>query len=502
MRNTLFCQAWLGDLLRSAMPDPSTHFVLTYFIGYTATLRSCAPSGDKPHFQISSTPRPVFYHQLHSLLNLKHDGSVASWAKAVLGVKQRPDMARCWRTVHADAASSDGGGLYQACGASASVITIHLSLPILLLIDLNQEGGQEWNCADRIVISQKTKHLPAVVYHLVARIFHSTTKNHYVSRFRTNLTSHGRPVIYMYDDMLHGGYAEEIPGAKVASHLAGTDSTIHLPPSFSTSVAVYQLHGGTSMQQELLKMRLSQLAKDHQVRLSHETISSLPATEISLSGPQLHRVSDGDRYWLSETRRHSSGTSDYTWGEDSARPSVKTGGLREHGHPQPKEDKQSATLDSYWAQHSEETPQENRTGDAAANQGSPQANALPEVGRQRPSRLSGADCVVLSGEERIPILAPPTTITLPSDETAPPLHREDSPFPFRCRCGASVDDSGGSPAAFDSLDVIRCDADDCHVWSHLSCQFQGRASNLGKNGTFFCDDCDPRYVLGMLRVHP
>lgn len=477
------------------MPDPSSHFILAYFMGYTVSLRSCAPSDNLPHFQVSSSPRPVFYHQLHSLLNLKHDGSVSSWIKAVFATKQRPDMVPCWRVAPAESDMVGSGGIHQACDTSASVFTVHISLPILLLIDLNQEGGQEWNCADRIIISQKTKQMPAVVYHLIARVFHSTTKCHYISRFRTNIGSPGRPLIYQYDSMLHDGYAQEIPGGKLASHLAGRDSAIQVPPSFSTAVAVYQLHGGTSMQKGVLKTRLSQLSKDHQVQLSHGMISSLPTAKISLDTPKLRRVSDGDRYWLSETRRYTSGTSDYIWVEESAG-SIKTDGLQDHGDPERKEDKRLATLDSYWTKDGKNDAQWNVAIDTNTNTG--ESVDISVVKPQSPS----VDHVAHAEEENTP--AGPTANRLRSRETSPILHREDSPLPFRCRCGASIDESGDrGPAAavYDGLEVIRCDHNDCRVWSHLSCQYQGRASKLRKNGTFFCDDCDPRYVLGLLKVH-
>ncbi|KAJ2991697.1 hypothetical protein NUW54_g8123 [Trametes sanguinea] len=233
--------AWLGEVLRLAMVEPASQFALTYFMGYYATLRSCT-AATQPHYQVSATPRPVFYHQLTSSQNLQFDGSLAAWLKSKLQARPQAQTVRCWRSVRVENKGSLGSADFQGCESSGSVLDVYLSLPILLLIDLNQENGQEWDCPDRIVVAQKTSAgMPATVYHLVSRIFHSPAQLHYICRFRTSHLGTGRPLIYQYDSMASGGYAHEINGGKLSTHLAGRDTTLQLPGTSSSKQELYSL---------------------------------------------------------------------------------------------------------------------------------------------------------------------------------------------------------------------------------------------------------------------
>jgi hypothetical protein len=70
-----------------------------------------------------------------------------------------------------------------------------------------------------------------------------------------------------------------------------------------------------------------------------------------------------------------------------------------------------------------------------------------------------------------------------------------SVFPISCRCGHTGDGNEEAAQGFTN-DYIHCD--ECHNWSHIACQREGRASNLG-NKPFICDECDMVQIKLALR---
>lgn len=80
-----------------------------------------------------------------------------------------------------------------------------------------------------------------------------------------------------------------------------------------------------------------------------------------------------------------------------------------------------------------------------------------------------------------PSLEPPSLHPSPVLSPAPSI--AESYFPFNCRCGVqgngNIIDHRNGPA-------VMCAT--CEDWSHIACQREGRASNLGKK-QFVCDFC-------------
>lgn len=71
------------------------------------------------------------------------------------------------------------------------------------------------------------------------------------------------------------------------------------------------------------------------------------------------------------------------------------------------------------------------------------------------------------------------------------LSLPDSLFTMNCRCGVQGD--GNVLYREEEGTAVQCD--ECHDWSHVACQRNGRASLLGNKDKFICDFCDALTVL-------
>lgn len=97
-----------------------------------------------------------------------------------------------------------------------------------------------------------------------------------------------------------------------------------------------------------------------------------------------------------------------------------------------------------------------------------------------------------SEEETLP--PPVKTLNLTNLTTmAPSLTQDslpDSDFNVNCCCGATSD--GNIVYHQEDGEVVQCK--EYKDWSHITCQRDGRASNLPKNKSFLCDTCNPKVI--------
>jgi len=67
----------------------------------------------------------------------------------------------------------------------------------------------------------------------------------------------------------------------------------------------------------------------------------------------------------------------------------------------------------------------------------------------------------------------------------------NSPFPLKCICGLY----GDGNVSYDHEAGVAIQCNDCHNWSHVACQRDGRASDLAEKDHFICDFCDLERLL-------
>ncbi|KIJ89409.1 hypothetical protein K443DRAFT_126787, partial [Laccaria amethystina LaAM-08-1] len=82
--------------------------------------------------------------------------------------------------------------------------------------------------------------------------------------------------------------------------------------------------------------------------------------------------------------------------------------------------------------------------------------------------------------------SPTTPINADTALPSPLSSLPDSEFELNCRCG--IIGNGNILYRHEHGVAIQCDQ--CRDWSHIACQRDGRASNLGPDAQFICDLCD------------
>lgn len=120
------------------------------------------------------------------------------------------------------------------------------------------------------------------------------------------------------------------------------------------------------------------------------------------------------------------------------------------------------------------------------------SNKIPRLDEMVKTKdlLDTADKATHQDSESAPVYSAPVD-ALHNRLISPPFSLPNSDFPVSCRCGLSGD--GNILYREEDGEAIQCE--ECREWSHLACQKDGRADKLKENEPFFCDFCDPRYLM-------
>ncbi len=122
--------------------DHTTYLAETYFCAYFIEMCTCkiAQKPHETHYQVYSSVHHRFFFQLSSQTHTTYSGSIALWLRALIGVKKLGSSAvaavnQCWRI------TDDRTVL---CSGTVSVNTVFLSLPVVLVIEIDAD----FNTAD------------------------------------------------------------------------------------------------------------------------------------------------------------------------------------------------------------------------------------------------------------------------------------------------------------------------------------------------------------------
>lgn len=360
----------------------------------------------------------MYSFSLTQVAHRQFNGSIKKWLRNTFLVNKPPlPLPQCYR-------SNDGTAL---CNGSCTLVEVFVSLPVVLILEsLDAENDPLWDFPITVAPSaNKTLTSDGVIYDLVGRIFYSKKYAHFIVRYRDNA---GGPGVYLYDGKVHGGHSMHEKGAKLDTHLSGTD--IDHPDEYTTHAVIYHLRGGSTAQSRFYQDQLSAAARLHHLAFSSTDLDVLPEISDSRLGHSMIRMADVDRFWMINPYYRK--TADYV-------PS----GL----HSLPEDSKRLATpID----------PKDDHAASANEAVADTEGGSLHSIHK-----------------EELPLISPASPSLSDSGLVI---------FPFECRCGAVGDNgedlSNGEP-------VIQCDR--CLNWSHIACQMDGRASKLPLKSRFVCD---------------
>lgn len=380
------------------------------------------------HWEITETPRAAFYHQLNRNLRQLHDGDITKWFRDLVLINKPPtESIHCWRDV-------DG---QPHCHGHAGLLELYISIPIMLIIELGDQGDSEniWTFPKHIrPLTQNAETTDGVVYDIVGRAFFSDASQHFIARFTPNTKD-----IYNYDGMTNDGRAILNSGARVQTHLAG--SAVHQPVGYRSHAVVYHLRGGLKAQARYTTDQVAAAQRLHSVlHFTPGDDGCLPTA--SISGPNIVRFPAEDRYWRKNP--HTNKSSEYEF-----RLAVSSNSKKRQSRSSSPESPQKLTK----AQKRVHLHVDSSDDD----------ELTVHVGKRGNVRISESPIEADIGGEL----------------------SQESAYSFECRCDAV----GDGRALSDGQEVIQCD--DCRNWSHVACQRDARASNLRTTKKFKCDNCSP-----------
>ncbi|KAL1715944.1 hypothetical protein EV715DRAFT_293655 [Schizophyllum commune] len=490
--------SWLVRLLSrsSSMPDRPhdvTSIQQLYFATSTIIWRDC--QGDTAanvprHFRLTPNASLRYMLELPGAASASnYRGEIKRWFHDFMSVKKPEQDMCCWRQV--------GGKLL--CNGQANIKDIVTSIPVVLILVF--EGFDErkarfetqWDAPSELFpLTQALARSHEIVYDIVGRAYYDPLNSHYWAR----LTPNGKAV-YHYDGMSDGGSSVLKENMTVTNDIAGK---ITVPAGYQgprPMSLVYHLRGGARAQRSFFKRRMLSIEhKFPEVWLgdacgpaphtsihsdSAATATHLPRENAAGDAEGPHHAGKEDRKQQAHTTPSKSGTTlpvkrSAASKQPTTAPLIKKPKIH-HAATPPSAD---ASVPS------QSIAKRTRSASAASvkQKGQPQKRVRVAIDAQ--SKPGSAKVTAAA-------TTAPARRTTGSDDGS-----SDSVFDFHCRCGVSG--QGDDVSSDLNLAIIRCDV--CHNWSHIACQYDGRAGDsiAMKDEPFLCDDCadGPGSKIGML----
>ena len=257
------------------------------------------------HLEIFRRPKARITLQLSHAVFDVFKGSVTHWFRDLLNIKQpRKYGYNCWRT---------HSGETFCHGTREDVGPLFISIPIILILELDDDIAPEWDVPSHLYPgSKRESEEHDLVYDLVGRGLYSQEKSHFIARYKHP----EKPGIFTYDGMKNGSHPTQETRAKEKSQLAGKN--IQVSGDFETKIIVFHLRGGSKAQDYFFQKQTSAAGHLYNVQFSTQTLHSFPL--ISYTGTPLLPLEDKERFWM--TQPYNSRLAEYVSPmEDIASPS-------------------------------------------------------------------------------------------------------------------------------------------------------------------------------------
>ncbi|KAF9470273.1 hypothetical protein BDN70DRAFT_939859, partial [Pholiota conissans] len=457
------------DELRERFEDskkPSQR-AIQYFQTLLTEMHECtgvAELGGR-HVEIQRIPRRRVLLDISDYTIEQYGGDLAAYFKDYFSLTRKTVPRTCWRT---------RDSVPLCTGERKDTESIIISIPVIFAIEVSAtDNTNTWNFPSTIIpLSETAAKDHHVIYDLVGYAMLTQNRTHFTAKYVSRSTqSHS---VYTYDGRQNGGQPFRIDG----------DLTSNVDPGDFVAHAFYYLRGGIQAQQMFVNLRGEELSKKYPLGLRNTDLAS--PLVIEYLGKDLKLMNAKDRFWKRDP--YLKDTAEYVSIPSHTRqlPSART----------------PADVES--EDDGESLPQwevlESKTGLAAPMEGiqavgnfemahipishSPFSSSQQSKDIDAKIPTKQASAVIQSLELPIAYLSP--------DEEMKTL------FHLDCRCrlshkGDSLDDIQNIE---DTGELVQCTL--CESWSHIACQREGRASKLGTNDSFECDNCNLSSVPGII----
>jgi hypothetical protein len=346
-----------------------------------------------------------------------------------------------------------------------------IHIPIMLILSLDYEGLTEtWCLPKKLKLFQNTSHLEGLHYNLSGKAIYSPSIQHFTSRF------HNGNAIYEHDGLHHSGSSVKIQKGTISQYLQEKIQTVSGTSSYTNAV-IYVLQGGIKAQEEFQKIQKKVLA-NHHILVNYNSPTTL--SQATLNPTIFSLFPSEERFWLTNPSRQD--IQDYICISPQDIP-----------HVTPKETQITPNAPSILKRQHSNQHHISIQSDEDDEASYPQQKHPPRYLQRVESDSEGQVVIHKTKLKRLP--KPMSMSTLSPIPEITGISSNASVFPISCRCGHTGDGNEEAAQGFTN-DYIHCD--ECHNWSHIACQREGRASNLG-NKPFICDECDMVQIKLALR---